>query len=165
MDESHARMTWWGEISERFASTPFRTFVVWPAVVALFELWQEGASFSILPFGFLFLMWGYAQYRFVGNYRLKIAGGGPGLSGAPPDQLVTTGPYSITRNPMYLGHLIFIYGLSLTFKSWFALVILSGHMIWFHHRVLGDEEKLRGIFGRDYDDYAARVQRWIPGLF
>ena len=165
MDETHARMTWWGELSERFASTPFRTFVVYPIVVFLVEIWSEGTNFFILPVGLIFLVWGYGQYRFVGNYRLKIAGGGPGLSGAPPEQLVTTGPYSITRNPMYFGHLIFMYGLVLTFRSWLAVALLGFHMWWFHTRVLRDEQKLYELFGRAYASYAANVKRWIPGLF
>ena len=165
MDETHARMTMWGSLTERFGSTPFRTFVMWPIVIFVFELWQERSMFSILPFGIVFLIWGYAQYRLTGNYRLKIARGGPGLDGAPPEQLVTSGIYSWTRNPMYLGHLIFFYGLTLTFRSLLGAALLIGHAIWFHLRVLRDEEKLRALFGPAYEDYMRETKRWIPGLF
>jgi protein-S-isoprenylcysteine O-methyltransferase Ste14 len=55
----------------------------------------------------------------VGRYRLPRAGGGWGMQ-VVPEQIVTTGPYGYTRNPMYLGHLNFMIGLSVTFWSWFA---------------------------------------------
>jgi len=60
-----------------------------------------------------------------------------------PERLVASGPYAYTRNPMYLGHLIFLTGLTLTLKSWLAALITSGVAIWFHRRVLSDELKLR----------------------
>ena len=165
MDESHARMTWWGEMTERFASTPFRTFALYPIIILIYEIASDPASFSILPLGIVFLIWGYGQYRLVGNYRMKIAGGGPGLGGAPPERLVTSGPYSITRNLMYLGHLIFMYGLILTFKSWLAAVIFIFHLVWFHRRVLRDEDNMLERFGGAYEAYASQVKRWIPGMF
>jgi protein-S-isoprenylcysteine O-methyltransferase Ste14 len=65
---------------------------------------------------------------------------------------------------MYLGHLIFLLGLAVTFWSWFAMVILVGRAIWFHRRVLQDEARLDGIFGAEYATYRSRVKRWIPGV-
>jgi protein-S-isoprenylcysteine O-methyltransferase Ste14 len=148
----------------RFASTPFRTFVVYPIVVCAFELFYQGAQFSIMPLGLLFMVWGYAQYRLCGAYRVRKGGGGPGLS-RPPERLVAEGPYAWTRNPMYLGHLIYMYGIMLTFRSWLGLAILVFHVFWFHRRVLEDEAHMRTLFGPAYEAYAARVKRWIPGLF
>ena len=157
-------MTVWGTWKERLGSTPFRTFVAFPIAVFLYELMAEGMEFSIMPFGILFLVWGYAQCRLSGKYRIEHGGGGPGI-GIPPERLVTQGPYRYVRNPMYLGHLIFMYGLVLTFRSWFAVLILLFHMYWFHRRVLEDEARMHALFGGAYDAYAARVKRWIPGVF
>jgi protein-S-isoprenylcysteine O-methyltransferase Ste14 len=50
---------------------------------------------------------------------------------------------------MYLGHLIFMMGLAVTFWSWFALVLLAARAIWFHQRVLHDERRLEARFGAD----------------
>lgn len=163
-DDNHARMTLWGSLKAKFGSTPFRTFVFWPIAVFLYELVNEGPDFSILPFGLVFLVWGSGQYRYAGAFRTKRGGGGPGIAN-PPQRLVAEGLYAYVRNPMYLGHLIFIYGLALTFKSWLALAILIFHMWWFHRRVLEDEVRMRALFGRSYDDYASHVKRWIPGFF
>jgi protein-S-isoprenylcysteine O-methyltransferase Ste14 len=114
-----------------------------------------------MPWGAPLLAWGYLQYRLVGNYRLPRAGGTPGMD-AMPERIIVVGPYRNTRNPMYLGHLIFMAGLVLTFWSWFALILLVARAIWFHLRVLRDETRLEKIFGAEYSAYRARVKRWIP---
>jgi protein-S-isoprenylcysteine O-methyltransferase Ste14 len=65
---------------------------------------------------------------------------------------------------MYLGHLIFMLGLAVTFSSWLALALLIFHAVWFHRRVLRDEGSLEARFGAPYRAYKAQVTRWIPGL-
>lgn len=116
-----------------------------------------------MPWGCLLLAWGYGQYLFVGRYRHPRAGGDWGIA-VPPDRIVATGPYRFTRNPMYLGHLIFMLGLAVTFWSWFALVLLAARAAWFHGRVLRDEKRLEARFGNAYADYCRKVRRWIPGI-
>lgn len=143
--------------------TPVRTFIVYPLVTIAWELVVRGGKLD-LNYGFLPLMlWGYLQYRLCGRYRIEHGGGGPGLE-TPPERLVATGPYGYTRNPMYLGHLIFLTGLTLTFASWLAGLITIAVAVWFHIRVLGDETKLIERLGQPYVDYLASVKRWIPGL-
>jgi protein-S-isoprenylcysteine O-methyltransferase Ste14 len=104
---------------------------------------------------------GYLQHLLVGNYRLQRPGGTPGMD-ALPERIILAGLYHNTRNPMHLGHLIFMPGLVLTFWSWFALILLVARAIWFHRRVLHDEARLEKIFGVEYSTYRARVKRWIP---
>jgi hypothetical protein len=149
----------------RFVSrTPVRTFLIYPIATLVWEyLFNRGN----LHFDALFLplmLWGYLQYRLCGLYRIKHGGGGPGLE-TPPERLVSSGPYAYTRNPMYLGHIIFLIGLTLTLQSWFAALITIAVAIWFHIRVLGDEKKLASTLGNPYVDYVNTVKRWIPGLF
>ena len=110
------------------------------------------------------MIWGYLQYRLCGRYRVTRGGGGPGLE-TPPDRLVATGFYAYTRNPMYLGHIIFLTGLTLTLKSSLAALITIATAIWFHTRVVGDEKQLVQRLGQPYVNYLASVKRWIPGLF
>ncbi len=143
--------------------TPVRTFVIYPLCVIAFELVLHGGTLRFVPWGTLLLVWGYLQYRFVGNYRRRLGGGGPGIT-VPPERIVTEGPYRYVRNPMYLGHLIFMLGLALTFWSWFAAALFVVNAVWFHRRALADEARLRTLFGAEYTDYQARVKRWIPGI-
>jgi protein-S-isoprenylcysteine O-methyltransferase Ste14 len=152
-----------GQFCRWLRRTPVRTFVIYPAVVVAFELIGRGGTLVFVPLGVVLLIWGYLQYRIVGSFRWRHGGGGPGLE-VPPQRLVSDGPYRYTRNPMYLGHLIFMAGLVLTFWSWLALVILIGNVVWFHRRVLSDEKKLLRQFGAAYADYCQRTKRWIPGI-
>jgi protein-S-isoprenylcysteine O-methyltransferase Ste14 len=65
---------------------------------------------------------------------------------------------------MYLGHIIFMLGLAVTFRSWLALAILALRAIWFHRRVVADESRLTARFGAEYTEYMRRVKRWVPGV-
>jgi protein-S-isoprenylcysteine O-methyltransferase Ste14 len=154
--------TWLGRLWHWLQRTPVRTFVIYPVVVVAFELVWRGGELTFMPVGLVLLIWGYLQYRIVGSYRRRHGGGGPGFD-VPPQRIVSDGPYRYTRNPMYLGHLIFMAGLALTFWSWLALVILLVNVLWFHLRVLRDEKKLMRQFGAPYADYCQRVKRWVPG--
>ena len=109
------------------------------------------------------LAWGYLQYRWVGRYRTRLGGGGPGLA-VPPERILASGPYRWVRNPMYLGHIIFLAGLGLLLGSWIAAAVLGFHLAWFHGRVREDEARLAELFGDSYRDYCQRVKRWIPGV-
>jgi protein-S-isoprenylcysteine O-methyltransferase Ste14 len=143
--------------------TPVQTFFLLPLAVILFELAIHNGRLTIVPWGAPLLAWGYLQYRLVGNYRLPRAGGTFGME-VPPERIVAVGPYRYTRNPMYLGHLIFMLGVAVTFWSWLALVILVARAIWFQRRVRQDEARLEKLFGADYRAYRGRVKRWIPGV-
>lgn len=140
--------------------TPVRTFVLYPAAVVAFELIHGDGTLRIMPWGALLLIWGYLQYRLTGGFRGRR---GPGLERSP-QRIVSDGPYRYTRNPMYLGHLIFMAGLVITFRSWFAAAILLANMVWFDRRVRADEKNLLRQFGAPYADYCRRVKRWIPGV-
>jgi protein-S-isoprenylcysteine O-methyltransferase Ste14 len=147
----------------RLRRTPVRTFAIYPVVVIAFELVRQGGTLQVAPWGLPLLIWGFLQYRVAGSYRVRHGGGGPGLD-VPPQRLVSDGPYRYSRNPMYLGHLIFMAGLALTFWSWLALAILIVNLLWFDRRVRGDEQHLLQHFGAPYADYCRRVKRWIPGI-
>jgi Phospholipid methyltransferase len=149
----------------RFVSrTPVRTFILYPIITLVWEYLSNRGDLHFHPPFLPLMFWGYLQYRLCGLYRIKWGGGGPGLE-TPPERLVSTGPYAYTRNPMYLGHLFFLTGLTLTLQSWLAALITIAVAIWFHIRVLGDEKKLAARLGKPYIDYVNTVKRWIPGLF
>jgi protein-S-isoprenylcysteine O-methyltransferase Ste14 len=142
-------------------STSTRTFLAVPAVV----LAEQALSRRRLHLPWLpVLAWGYLQYRLAGSYRIARAGGPPGMSQGRPDELVTTGPYAYTRNPMYMGHLVFLTGLTLVTRSPLSLAVTAALVPWFDERARADHNRLTTFFGAPYEEYAARVPRWLPGL-
>jgi protein-S-isoprenylcysteine O-methyltransferase Ste14 len=81
-------------------------------------------------------------------------------------QLVTQGPYSLVRNPIYLGMFGAIVGAGLAFSRWWTMlgavvIFLIANRI----RIKAEEELLRETFGAAFDDYSRKVPAFFPGLF
>lgn len=136
---------------------------MWPVVLFAIEAAIQRGWPGIHGWALPLLAWGYLQYKLVGTYRLKRGGGGPGIS-VPPDRIVGDGPYRWVRNPMYLGHLVFLAAIALVLGSWIAAAVFAFHAIWFDRRVREDEARLAALFGDSYRAYCGRVKRWIPGV-
>ena len=141
-------------------STSFRTFVLYPFIIVAWEWLLHGGRVYVRPWYLPLLVWGYLQYRLIGNYRIRHGGGGPGMD-TPPERLVTSGPFAWSRNPMYLGHIVFLLGLTLTLHSWLGALVTAATAVWFQSRVRKDERRLEERFGQPYREYSARVRRWI----
>ena len=77
--------------------------------------------------------------------------------------LVTTGVYSMVRNPVYSGIAIALTGISLFFYNlWF---LLYPFLFWLDITLMmkyTEEKWLLGYFGEEYRDYCRRVNRCIP---
>ena len=80
-----------------------------------------------------------------------------------PKLLVSRGLYSLSRNPMYVAVVSMILGWGAAFASVNLLVYATVVAFAFHLRVVFHEEPhLRNVFGKDYDVYCARTNRWLP---
>jgi hypothetical protein len=78
-------------------------------------------------------------------------------------EVVKSGPYGWVRNPMYFGR--FFVGLGLTLLTWrWFLIVPYVVVFWVYAqaRVLGEEARLRGMFGEEYESYCRKVRRWLP---
>lgn len=76
--------------------------------------------------------------------------------------LVTTGVYSISRNPMYLGMFLFLLGESIILGSIGSFIIPILFMIVINERFILSEEKMLGAeFQEEYLKYCKDVRRWI----
>jgi protein-S-isoprenylcysteine O-methyltransferase Ste14 len=120
-----------------------------PRVAAL----PESLGF-IKPLGYALLLlgvivWGTAIFQL--------------MTGFSNGRLVTTGAYGLVRNPIYSSVTFFVLpAVSLLTLTWIyfvpAVFLYAGVMIF-----IGKEEgQLRGAFGKEYEDYLARVDRLIP---
>jgi protein-S-isoprenylcysteine O-methyltransferase Ste14 len=81
---------------------------------------------------------------------------------APPKYLVTTGPYRVSRNPMYIAVALVLWSWATGFHSWplatYAIVV----MVAFHVRIIVNEEPfLARVHKDEWERYKARVPRWF----
>ena len=75
--------------------------------------------------------------------------------------LKTSGLYSISRNPVYLGlHLMTIASIIYTLNFWVLLPGLYSIVIY-HFIIVGEEKFLSDRFGKQYDDYKLKVRRYL----
>jgi protein-S-isoprenylcysteine O-methyltransferase Ste14 len=87
------------------------------------------------------------------------------IGGRKNETLVMDGPFSISRNPLYLFSLIGILGVGLMSNRISVLaVLLVYHLIAYHFLVRREEAMLAERFGEVYRDYRARVPRLWPRL-
>ena len=79
-----------------------------------------------------------------------------------PSTLVTTGPYKMTRHPMYLSLVALYLALCVTFDLVWAAAALPLAIVLVDVTVIRREEVfLQQLFGEQYAQYTSKVRRWI----
>lgn len=84
-----------------------------------------------------------------------------GIDANHPGQLVTTGIFALSRNPIYVAFWIVLLGQFFVFPNWLLLVYLAAASWLFHRQVLREEAYLKEQYGRQYSNYCARVRRYV----
>ena len=80
----------------------------------------------------------------------------------PTTAIVSRGPYRVTRNPIYLGMLAILIGLTIALNTAWLLVALVPFYLIIRFGVIAREEAyLERKFGDTYLSYKSRVRRWI----
>ncbi len=77
-------------------------------------------------------------------------------------QLVSSGIFSLTRNPMYLSLTTVLLGLMFFLGNWLGLLWLAVFMLYIQcFQIYPEERAMQLLFGEAYCDYCRRVRRWI----
>ena len=80
-------------------------------------------------------------------------------------KLVQGGVYALTRNPMYVGNGLIAIGVAMVTGTPGAYLVLIPLFLFIYQAIVAAEEAyLRPRFGRDYEEYCARVNRFLPSL-
>jgi protein-S-isoprenylcysteine O-methyltransferase Ste14 len=88
--------------------------------------------------------------------------GQPTDPGLATSKLVTTGVFSVSRNPLYLGGLCILVGTALAVNLPWVFVLLLPALVACHYVLIAPEERyLAAKFGEQYRTYAASVHRWL----
>ena len=81
-------------------------------------------------------------------------------------KLITSGVYRLVRHPMYMALGLYSIGQALALPNWVAgPSYLASFGVLFVFRLRHEERMMRDQFGKEYDDYAARTKRLIPGVW
>src|SRR3954467_4606577 len=79
--------------------------------------------------------------------------------------LIDTGPFSLVRNPLYLGNILLWVGFAVSARLlWLAPVIVAVLAFEYHTIVKWEEGLLTARIGAAYGDYTRRVPRWVPAV-
>ena len=76
--------------------------------------------------------------------------------------LVSTGVYSLTRNPMYLGMLTILLGWAVYLSSVASLIGPAVFVLFItRFQIVPEERAMVALFGPAFEDYRHRVRRWL----
>jgi len=108
-------------------------------------------------FGIAFILLGQVIRVSARGYKAENSSQGAAL--------IQNGPYTLVRNPMYLG--IFLIGLGIVlmlFKWWVICLFLLVFIIRYILLIFKEEKKLLSMFPADYPDYQKKVPRILPSI-
>ena len=141
-----------------------------PIIAILFAVmifyFSDSFAYVDLPFKiyislFFVLLGFFITFSSARNFKKKETTVNP-IKPEEASQLVTDGFFKITRNPMYLGMLLFLLGLSIYNGLIVGLVLLPlfvGYITFL--QIIPEENAMIKIFGEDYKAYMKKVRRWI----
>ena len=144
---------------------------LFPVIFAGLALFTRPAFFLRSPsldrvvvwLGVITALIGQGFRLFVIGYAYIKRGGKDGRVYA--DQLVCEGVYAHTRNPMYVGNFLMAVGLGLIYGSgWVYIFVIPFFSFVYLSIVTAEEGYLLHRFGKAYEDYAKRVNRFWPNF-
>src|SRR5215510_11636680 len=147
-----------------FLIPPIALFYFYTVFAAAFNLpivsTQEFFHSEVIPWVGVFLCLGglvlvlLSLVSFGKSFRV-------GIDVDHSDQLVTTGVFAFSRNPIYVAFGCVLLGQFLVFPNWILLVYLAAGVWLFHRQISREEEFLRQHYGQEYAEYCRRVRRYL----
>jgi protein-S-isoprenylcysteine O-methyltransferase Ste14 len=123
-----------------------------PAAKFIAEPWHlSGIAFIVA--GVAFAVWGNRQFSRAGTTVNPFE---------QASTLVTSGPFRVSRNPMYLGMVLVLLGAAILLRELlpFLVPFLFAWLIASRF-IRHEEDRLHAQFGDAYDEYTQRVRRWL----
>lgn len=130
----------------------FSPFFIWWSYFPLDLVWT--AFGTVLGLFSIFLI--YWAHKTLGESFT------PTVAGFEGQNLVTNGPYSIIRHPLYTGHTLFHLALSLISANWVFFVFFIAVIRYTMRRVGFEEQNLLEQFGIEYQNYMKHTSRFFP---
>ncbi len=138
-------------ISPKYVPSTWLYHQLWP--VGFWIFWS-GAALTLA--GLLFAVWArqYLGRNWSSSVTIKQG-----------HELITTGPYSVVRHPIYTGILIGFLGMAIAIAQPRAFITLALFFLAFWLKLRIEEQFMRSQFGETYTAYARRTAALVPFLF
>jgi len=133
--------------TDRWLNLPPIIYMPWNLILGLILLLPGAAA----------VLWTYAQFFGAGGTPVPIN---------PPQELITTGLYAYSRNPMLMGIFLAFFGVGVLTGSIALTLIFSPLLVLFFYFqiTLVEEKEMEMKFGQAYLEYKKRVPRFFPRL-
>jgi len=102
--------------------------------------------------GFLFFVWTLISFK--NSFRV-------GLANNTAQGLITTGAFTISRNPIYVAFATLLISEFLIYGSWILFIYIIAGIITFHIQVLREEAFLKEQYGQVFETYCNNVRRYL----
>lgn len=87
------------------------------------------------------------------------------IGGRKNAELVTKGPYSMTRNPLYFFSFLGGLGLCLELKNLYLIAMyIVAFPIYYHYVIMSEERRLDGLFGASFQKYRSSTPAFFPNI-
>lgn len=158
MSMNVAHKSWW-QIFEVVFGVPFLAALVLQWIVTL-SFPRGFLRTAFIPAGVILMVVGVTLVVLARREFARYSQ--PTDPGLPTSKIISTGVFSISRNPLYLGGVFFLVGIALAFNLPWVLILLIPSLAACHIILIAPEESyLTARFGEQYKMYIATVRRWI----
>ena len=153
-----------GEILFKFRDYTPIPFVIVMIIYSAADMNSLIAGTCITIFGELIRMIGVSHIGGVSRTKTYSTG----------QKLITSGPFSYVRNPLYIGNFFLTGGLVVASNIYiaeipksnvlFTVVFIAFFILQYTPIIRWEENNLRNIFGAEFETYVKQVPRWIPAI-
>ena len=150
-------------LKQRLFLLPGYVLLFWPSFAAVLNArwvpanaWTQGGGVGLCALGLGYSVWarGILGSNWSGLVTLK-----------EDHQLIQSGPYALSRHPIYTGLLCATFGVALEEGELRVLLACACIVAAFHLKMGVEERFMRDQFGTEYDAYAAKVKKLIPFVY
>ena len=124
----------------------------WPQAM---PLGIHGDFYGSILIAFALLIAGFSIFEF---YRART----DVRPDKPDSALIRSGPYRLTRNPLYIVLTLVQVTIAVWFNNvWILVLVIPSVIVITQYAIKREEHYLEKMFGQDYLDYKQRVRRWL----
>jgi len=142
----------------------FRQIIFYASLIISFLSWRFLPKLNVIIYpynlagwffvfiGLILTLWSWTSFK----------RGGTTETFSESKVLITEGLFRFSRNPMYLGMFLVVFGAAVCFRNIIGLASVLAYLLILQFMFIPyEEEKNEATFGNKYLEYKKRVRRWL----